>query len=177
MGELRVDLFSTVDGFGGPGPRPAPYWGYGGPGLQSWIDAQLDEDHLTLMGANTYRALVAVGEHDPRMAALPKVVFSRSLQPPLSWANTTLVADPVETAVPKLKAEDDRPMRTIGSASLVRSLFRLGLVDRLRLMVFPVVHGPAGEEPVFAGLPTMNLDLVGSTVFDERLVFIDYRVS
>jgi hypothetical protein len=37
------------------------------------------------------------------MAELPKLVFSKTLTPPLSWANTTLVAGPVETAVPALK--------------------------------------------------------------------------
>lgn len=181
MRELRVDLFGTVDGFAGPGPKPAPYWGYGGPDLEAWINAQLDEDHVMLMGANTYRRMaevVAAGhEPHPRMAELPKVVFSLTLTEPLSWVNTALVREGIETAVPKLKAEDDRPMRTIGSPSLVRGLFRLGLVDRLRIVVFPMVHGIAGEEPAFAGLPSLNLTLVNSMTLDERLVLLDYRVD
>ena len=80
--------------------------------------------------------------------------------------------------MPALKAMADRvPMRTIGSRSLVRSLFRLGLVDRLRLMVFPMIHGTAGEEPVFTDLPAVDLGLIGTTVIDERLVLLDYRVG
>ena len=135
------------------------------------------------MGATTYRVMseiVATGEDPtfPRMAELPKVVFSKTLTPPLSWANTTVVADPVETAVPALKAMDDTtPMRTIGSFSLARSLFRLGLVDRVRLMVFPMISGATGQEPVFAELPDLDLDLVHSTVIDDRLVLLDYRVA
>jgi hypothetical protein len=50
------------------------------------------------------------------MAELPKIVFSKTLKPPLTWANTVM-AEPVETAVPALKAMDDTPMRTIGSPS------------------------------------------------------------
>ena len=183
MRELRVDMFSTVDGYGSGGPRSAPYWGYGGPGLFEWIHAQLAEEHVMLMGATTYRQMseiVANGDDPtfPRMAELPKIVFSKTLKPPLTWANTAVIDEPAETAVPALKAKaDGLPMRTIGSPSLVRSLFRLGLVDRLRVMVFPMIHGTAGEGPVFTELPAVDLSLIGTTVFDERLVLLDYRVG
>jgi hypothetical protein len=107
--ELRVDMFSTVDGYGGPGPRSAPYWGYGAPGLYEWVNGQLAEEHVMLMGANTYRQMseiVADGDDPsfPRMAQLPKIVFSKTLKPPLTWANTTVIDEPLETAVPALKA-------------------------------------------------------------------------
>ena len=182
MRELRVDIFGTVDGFGGPGPQPAPYWGYGAPDLQDWVDAQLAEDHVMLMGANTYREMAKMAANGaagpPRMAELPKIVFSKTLTPPLTWANTTVIDEPIETSVPALKAMDDGlPMRTIGSASLVRSLFQLGFVDRLRIMVFPTIHGVRGQGPVFAELPDLRLSLIGSTVLDERLVLLDYRVG
>jgi dihydrofolate reductase len=183
MRELMVDVFSTVDGFGGGGPRSAPYWGYGAPGLDDWMAGQLATDHVMLMGARTYRQMaeVVASDQDPsfaRMAELPKIVFSTTLQPPLSWANTTVVSEPVETAVPALKAAaDGLQMRTIGSPALARSLFELGLVDRVRVMVFPMIHGAAGEGPLFAGLPTLDLTLVGTTVLDDRLVLLDYRVA
>lgn len=183
MRELRVDMFSTVDGYGGGGPQEAPYWGYGAPGLFEWINAQLGEDHVMLMGATTYRELSEIVLHGddptfPRMTELPKIVFSKTLTHPPAWANTTIVAEPAETAVPALKAmADGVPMRTIGSASLVRSLFRLGLVDRLRVMVFPTIRGATGRGPAFAELPDLRLSLVGTAVYDERLVLLDYRVD
>jgi dihydrofolate reductase len=183
MRELGVDMFSTVDGFGSGGPRSAPYWGYGAPGLFAWMHEQLAEEHVMLMGATSYRLMaeiVANGDDPtfPRMAELPKIVFSKTLKPPLTWANTAIIEEPVETAVPALKAEaDGLPMRTIGSPSLVRSLFRLGLVDRLRIMVFPMIHGVKGEGPVFAELPDFDLDLTGTSVIDDRLVLLDYRVG
>jgi dihydrofolate reductase len=134
------------------------------------------------MGATTYRMLseiVASGDDptSPRMAELPKIVFSKTLTPPLTWANTTVVDEPVETAVPALKAmADGLPMRTIGSVSLVRSLFRLGLVDRVRVMVFPTIRGATGAGPVFADLPDLDLSLTGASVLDDRLVLLDYQV-
>nr|WP_239028745.1 dihydrofolate reductase family protein [Pseudonocardia acidicola] len=76
-----------------------------------------------------------------------------------------------------MKAEaDGLSMRTIGSPSLVRSLFRLGPVERLQVMVFPMIHGAAGEGPVLAELPVLDLSLVGTSVIDDRLVLLDHRV-
>src|SRR6266545_798930 len=139
----------TVDWFatvdGCASGQDAPaYFGYTGPELDAWIDEQ------------------------------PKVVFSSSLQPPLSWVNTTVVSDDVAVAVPAMKREDGAPMRVIGSLSLVRSLFRLGLVDRLRIMVFPQILGETGQEPILKGLPDIDLRLNATKVLDARLVLLDY---
>lgn len=181
MRELTVDLFSTVDGWAQGRNSPA-YFGFDGPDLQAWIDEQSARPHVLLMGSNTYRALVeiAAGSDDPsfaRMDDVPKVVFSASLEPPLVWANTTLVRDDVAVALPAMKNEPGDPLRVIGSLTLVRSLFRLGQVDRLRLMVFPQVLGESGQERILAGLPDITLRLVSSRVVDERLVLLDYRVA
>ena len=73
-----------------------------------------------------------------------------------------------------MKDEDDRPLRVIGSLSLVRSLLRTGLVDRLRLMVVPQVLGSTGQQPVFEDLPDINLELVATRVLDGRLVLLEY---
>ncbi|MEH1129892.1 dihydrofolate reductase family protein [Micromonospora sp. CPCC 206061] len=178
MRELTVDLFSTVDGWGRGRDSPA-YFGYPGPDLQAWIDEQTARPHVILMGGNTYRALAQFNAEadDPtakRMNELPKVVFSRSLRPPLAWSNTTLVADDVTVAVPAMKNEPGDPLRVIGSLALGRSLFRLGLVDRLRLIVFPQVLGETGEERILDGLPDVNLRLVSANVLDQRLVLLDY---
>jgi dihydrofolate reductase len=180
MRDLTVDLFSTVDGWLGSRDSPA-YFGYDGPGLQAWIAEQLGRPHLTLMGANTYRTLAkfAAEGSDPaskRMDDLPKVVFSKSLKPPLTWSNTTLVAEDATVALPAMKQEPGDPMRVIGSISLVRSLFRLNQVDRLRLVVFPQVLGESGRERMLEGLPDVSLRLVSTEVLDQRLVLLEYTV-
>ncbi len=60
---------------------------------------------------------------------------------------------------------------------LVRRLFRLGPVDRLRVMVFPTIHGATGDGAVFAELPDVRLRLIGTTVIDGHLVLLDYGVG
>ncbi|HET6296117.1 MAG TPA: dihydrofolate reductase family protein [Kribbella sp.] len=181
MRQLTVDLFITVDGWA-RGTNSAAYFGYDGPELQAWIDEQSADPQVMLMGSNTYRALaeiVAAGG-DPsfeRMDKLPKVVFSKSLDGPLAWSNTTLVSEDVATAIPTMKNQPGDPLRVIGSLSLVRSLFRLGLVDRLRLMVFPQILGETGVERILQDLPDIDLRLVSTQVLDDRLVLLDYHVE
>ena len=132
------------------------------------------------MGATTYRLMAGFAADmpdDPGLAALtaaPKVVFSSTLERPLSWANTELVdGDPVE-AVQDMKRRDSRPLRTIGSLSLCRTLLEAGLVDRFRVIVFPVITGATGQERIFDGYPDIALDLVDSRLFDDRLQLLEY---
>jgi dihydrofolate reductase len=178
MRQLTADLFCTVDGFAA-GTRSKAYFGYGGPGLDAWVDAELAQPQLILMGANTYRMLAgfaASGDAQPgRMDELPKAVFSGTLEGPLTWANTTLIRDELATAVQALKRQAGDPLRVIGSLSLVRSLLRLGEVDRLRILLFPQLLGETGAEPAFGGLGLdVDLQLAATQVLDERLVLLEY---
>ena len=179
MVELTADLFVSADGYA-LGENAGPYFGYGGPDLDGWIQAQLAEPHLDLMGRVTYEAMaaIAVASDDPataRMTAQPKAVVSNTLQEPLTWPNTRLLRGDAGAAITALKKESGVPLRTVGSLTLVRSLFGLNLVDRLRLAVFPLVLGPDGREPWYASYPRAGLDLLASTVLDGRIVLNEYR--
>ena len=135
-----------------------------------------------VMGATTYRQMSGYVEEggDPsfsRMNELPKLVFSGTLSGEPSWVNTTFVAEPAETVVPRLKAEGGDPLRVIGSLSLTASLFAAGLVDRVTVVVFPLVLGETGEQPILRGLPDVGLTLLGTQVLDDRLVVMEYAVE
>jgi dihydrofolate reductase len=92
----------------------------------------------------------------------------------LEWANTRLVdEDPVE-AVRSLKAEGTRDLRTIGSLTLCRSLLAAGLVDRFRVVVFPVITGSTGRERIYDGYPDVGLEMVASRTFDGKLQLLEY---
>jgi riboflavin biosynthesis pyrimidine reductase len=56
-------------------------------------------------------------------------------------------------------------------------LLGAGLVDRLRLLVFPLIAGETGQEPAFARWPDIGLDLVGQSVLAGRIVLSEYRPS
>jgi dihydrofolate reductase len=131
------------------------------------------------MGRKTYEALAALpepvsDEGGLSLAATPTTVFSRTL-PTVSWPQET-VADDLASTVRRLKA-GDTDLRIIGSLSLVRQLLGAGLIDRLRLLVFPLIVGETGQEPAFAQMPDVALDLVGQSVLDDRIVLSEYRPS
>jgi dihydrofolate reductase len=65
-------------------------------------------------------------------------------------------------------------MRTLGSRTLCRSLLAAGLVDRFRLVVFPVITGATGQGRIFDSYPDVALDLVDSRLFDGRLQLLEY---
>jgi riboflavin biosynthesis pyrimidine reductase len=65
-------------------------------------------------------------------------------------------------------------MRTIGSLTLCRSLLNAGLVDRYRVVVFPVITGSTGRDRIYDGYPDVSLDMVSSRVFDGRLQLVEY---
>ena len=179
MQSLMVDFIISLDGYGAAEGWPG-FWGMEGPEYLAWIGADAELEHTTLMGATTYRLMsgfAAEMPDDPGMAALtamPKVVFSSTLKAPLSWANTELVdEDPVE-AVQEMKRRDSRQLRTLGSVSLCRSLLAAGVVDRFRVVIFPVITGATGKDRIFDGYPDVSLDLVGCRTFDDRLQLLEY---
>jgi dihydrofolate reductase len=103
-----------------------------------------------------------------------KVVFSSTLQDPLSWANTLLVSGDAVEAVAAMKREGTSPMRTLGSLTLCRSLLEAGLVERFRVVVFPVITGSTGRERIYDGYPDVALDMVASRTFDGRIQLLEY---
>jgi dihydrofolate reductase len=170
-----VDFIISLDGYGAAEGWPG-YWGLEGPEYLGWLDEQ--EEHTDLMGATTYRLMsgfaAEMSEELAGLTAQPKVVFSSTLEEPLSWANTELVReDPVEW-VRTAKREGTRPLHTLGSLTLCRALLRAGLVDRYRVVLFPVITGATGQDRIFDGYPDVALELTESRLFDGRLQLLEY---
>jgi len=179
MSDLMVDFIISLDGYGAAEGWPG-LWGMGGPEYLAWIEEDAENQHTVLMGATTYRLMSGfAGEmpDEPGLAALtaaPKVVFSSTLEAPLGWANSELVDADAVAIVQDMKRRDARPLRTLGSVSLCRSLLTAGVVDRFRVVVFPVITGATGRERIFDGYPDIALDLVESRIFDGRLQLLEY---
>jgi dihydrofolate reductase len=174
MRELTADLFISLDGYARGEGSPA-YFGYDGPELQRWIVDELAKPQTVLLGRVTYELLSGMSQAGPQpMDDLPKLVVSNTLPEPLEW-NATLLKGDAATAIENLKQTDGDPLRSMGSLTLVRSLLRARLVDRLRLMVFPLVLGESGREPFFAGLADLELELARQHTLDGRLVLLEYH--
>ena len=114
-------------------------------------------------------------EFRTRPEVIPSTVPPRRVSC-LSSLPTCSISDNLVGTVGRLKA-GDTDLRTIGSLSLVSQLLQAGLVDRLRLLVFPLIIGETGQEPAFAQLPDIGLDLVGQSMLDQRIVLSEYRPS
>ena len=177
MQPLTIGFIISLDGFGSAEGWPG-WWGLESPEYLRWLDESPEKDHPILMGAKTYRlmsGLVASGEPGTEeLTSMPKIVFSSSLTEPLDWANSTLVRTDAAAAVRTMKEESDRPLRTLGSVSLCRSLLRAGLVDVYRVVVFPVITGATGADRIFDGYPDVRLELTRSRTFEGGLQLLEY---
>jgi dihydrofolate reductase len=177
MPELMVDFITSLDGYGAAEGWPG-WWGLEGPEYLAWLGDQPEEDYTVLLGANTYRLMSGLAtDGEPgtdALAGLSKIVFSSTLTEPLSWANTRLVAEGAVEAVREMKDDGTESLRTIGSLKLCRSLLNAGLVDRFRVVVFPVITGGSGRERIYDGYPDVSLDMASSRVFDGRLQLLEY---
>jgi dihydrofolate reductase len=185
---VMVDLIISLDGYASAEGWPG-WWGLEGPEYLAWLDQEAERNYTFLLGANTYRLMSGMSDEAAAggsgfseeegasltgLAAVPKVVFSSTLQEPLNWQNTELVRGDAVEAVRTMKQSGDRPMSTLGSLSLCRSLLAAGLVDRFRLVVFPVITGRTGRERIYDGYPDVALQLVQSRTFDGRLQLLEY---
>ena len=169
MSELVIDFITSLDGYASAEGWPG-WWGLEGPEYLTWLGERPERHYTILMGANTYRLMYGFasesGTFDSDMSTdedaataeltrLTKVVFSSTLQPPLSWANTRLVReDPVE-AVSTMKREGNN-MSTLGSLTLCRSLLE-ACHDRVR---FRAVADHVAEMPDGIDVASMGEDRV-----------------
>jgi dihydrofolate reductase len=177
MPELLVDFITSLDGYAAAEGWPG-WWGLEGPEYLAWLGEQPELDYTVLMGATTYRVMSGfAAEAEPGtepLAGMSKVVFSTTLTEPLSWANTQLVPEDPVSVVREMKANGSRSMRTIGSLTLCRSFLEASLVDRFRVVVFPVITGRSGRERIYDGYPDVALDMIRSRTFDGRIQLVEY---
>ena len=178
MSSLMVDFIMSLDGYGAAEGWPG-YWGLEGPEYLAWLDQSPERDYTVLMGATTYRLMsgfAAESDDDGvrQLTEMSKIAFSSTLDEPLAWANTQLVGGDAVEAVRSLKAIGTRGLRTLGSLTLGRSLLEAGLVDRFRVVVFPVITGSTGRERIYDGYPDVGLEMVASRTFDGRLQLLEY---
>ena len=186
--ELMVDFIISLDGYASAEGWPG-FWGLEGPEYLAWLEQEGEKGRTIIMGANTYRLMSSMSEEAAAggagfsaeesssltgLAAVPKLIFSSTLQTPLAWPNSKLVSGDAVEAVTQLKRTETGTLGTLGSLSLCRTLLTAGLVDRFRLVVFPVITGQTGRERIYDGYPDVSLTMVDSRTFDGRLQLLEY---
>jgi len=181
------DAVSTLDGYGSYNERGdwGGFWGKQGPEFLDRRFAMYDEEQRMVFGANTFRQFVQmlgssteVSDLDPintRMRNMPTTVVSTTLEGPLDWPDATLVSGDAVDVVARLKEESEVPLLSHGSLSMNRALMAAGLVDRVRVTLFPVISGQTGQDPIFQGAADFDLELIESRIFDGRTQELVYR--
>jgi dihydrofolate reductase len=133
------------------------------------------------MGRRTYEQMAAywpnlTATDDPFAEFLntsPKLVVSTTLQS-VDWQNATLITNDVIGEVARRRQQPGKDILIPGSATLVRYLLREGLVDELRLLLFPIVLG--GGQRLFDGWTTrLPLRLVESRTLDSGVLSLTYQ--
>jgi dihydrofolate reductase len=187
VGTLVVTEFVTVDGVfedpGGSEDFERGGWAFefdrGDDGNKFKADETMGAE-AQLLGRKTYEEFAAAwpsreGEFADKFNSMPKYVVSTTLENP-DWQNTTVLdsEDPA-AAIRKLKEEIDGTILVAGGAKLLKFLLDEGLVDELRLMVFPVVLGKGRR--LFLDHTAKNpLDLVEvKPVGDDGVIVQIYR--
>jgi dihydrofolate reductase len=104
-----------------------------------------------------------------------KHVASRS-RPELTWARSQLLEGDVVQAVTALKQQDGPELQVHGSGDLLQTLLAAGLVDELRVLVFPVVLG-SGKRLFEGGAAPTAFELVTSRTSSTGAVMSVYRAA
>ena len=156
MRRVIVSEFVSLDGViedpGGTGESDRGGWSFqydrGPEGDEFKFDELAAADAL-LLGRVTYEGFATAwpqmeeqtGEYGAWMNGYPKHVVSTTLQEPLEWNNSSLIAGDVAEEVGRLKQQPGKDILVFGSGKLARTLMEHDLIDEYRLMVFPVVVG------------------------------------
>jgi dihydrofolate reductase len=129
-----------------------------------------------LMGQKTYEFFAKVwpsreGKDADKINSMPKFVASRTLKEPLKW-NATLIKGDVAEEIKKLKQASGKNLLQYGVGELTHTMLKAGLVDELRILVYPFTFG---EGPyVFEQMGVTTLKLLETKTFSSGAVALHY---
>jgi dihydrofolate reductase len=191
MRKIIVQEFLTLDGVmqapGDPDEDRTGGFEHGGWQL-AYFDDMFGNEILSgfaatggfLFGRRTYDVFAKFWPNQPADDPLagtfneaPKWVVSTTLSEPLPWQNSSLIREDAPGAIAKIKAQDGKDIRVIGSGELVQTLNRHGLVDEYQLIVHPLVLGE-GKRLFREGTAT-KLRLVSSKPTTKGVLILTYE--
>jgi len=146
------------------------------------FNACIAEEDAMLLGRVTYQEWSGYwpgSNYQPfadHINGVPKYVASRTLKD-VHWAgadNVALLAGDVVAAIAELKTRAGRNIGLHGSPRLAESLLHAGLIDVLRLELYPVVAG-SGARLFQDGRPSKALHLAETKTTANGVVILTYQ--
>ena len=126
------------------------------------------QDFITAWGRSTDGNPVTT-----HMNAATKYVVSRTLEDADAWPNSILLRGDAAGTVAGLKGQPGRDLSIIGSASLVRSLHAVGLIDRYTLLICPLTLG-SGTRLFEGPVPPTEFELSDSVTTTKGVIIAHY---
>jgi dihydrofolate reductase len=173
--KIVVTEFLSVDGVMEEPAWTFPYWN---DEIAKFKGEESSASDALLLGRVTYQGFAAAWPESKDEGAdyfnsVRKYVVSNTLEEPLEWTNSTLIKANIVEEITNLKQQDGKDITVHGSATLVQALMQHDLVDRYRLLVYPVVLGK-GKRLFKEGI-SANLKLLGSQSFSSGVVALVYE--
>ena len=141
---------------------------------------QLQAADALLMGRRTYEGFAETwpsqtGEFADQINTMPKYVASTTLQQ-ADWANTTVIRGDLVQAVAKLKQQPGKDILMYGFGPVAQTLLAHGLLDEVRLWVFPVFVGTGSlSNLLFRQGNAARMALVDTKPLPSGVVILSYR--
>jgi dihydrofolate reductase len=111
----------------------------------------------------------------PYLNQVTKYVVSNTLSEPLPWQNSVLLSGDAADSVAALKAEPGPDLAIVGSAQLVSSLLPAKLIDRLVLLIHPLVLSQ-GRRLFDERGPGTDFELVDSLPTSKGVIIATYQL-
>ena len=179
MRKLIVEVEVSVDG--AMGGENTDFWTQNFPfhsaDVQKYLNELMFMPDALLMGRKTYEFFATVwparqGEDADRINSMPKYVASRTLKEPLQW-NATLIKGDVVEEIRQLKQEPGKSLLQYGVGQLTHTMLKHGLVDELRILVYPFAFGEGPR--IFEQMGVNTLKLLDTQTFSSGVVALHYQ--
>lgn len=179
MRKIIVEAEVSVDGV--MGSDNMNFWQqifqFHSPDVQAYLNDLLFMPDALLLGRATYEAFAQIwptrqGEDADKINSMPKYVASRTLKAPLQW-NATLIQGDVAEEIRKLKQAPGTSMLQYGVGPLTHTMLKAGLVDEIRLLVFPFAFGEGAR--IFEQMGVQTLKLLESRRFSSGVIALHYQ--
>lgn len=174
MRDLVVTTFLSLDGVMEAPAWTVPYWN---DDIAKFKGDETSASDALLLGRVTYQGFAAAWPESKDEGAayfnsVRKYVVSTTLDK-AEWNNSVLIKDNIVEAIARLKQQEGKDIAVHGSATLVQTLMKHDLVDRYRLLVYPVVLGKGTR--LFQDGTTATLRLVSAQSLSSGVAALLYE--
>jgi dihydrofolate reductase len=135
-----------------------------------------------IMGRRTYEVFAPVWptrSGDPasdHINSMAKYVVSSTLTDP-EWRNTSVIAGDPVPEIKRLKEAPGKDIVQYGFGQLSFTMLEHGLLDELRLWVYPFLLGSAAEpgDLLYRDCPGATFELIETTTLENGIAILSYR--